>query len=176
MGSSHAGSLDREAYAVEDRLRDRFEGTRVVYPSLLLGRPVSLIYGAAHGSEGPQSFELSIADYAQGDLTGDGLDEAVMRVEESLCTETCQILQAVDIWGVRRGRVVRLARIPLTTSHAYDIRALVLEEGLLRISSTGPRASLPKLIMTQLWSLRETGPLLIDTLFTAPDDPEDEGC
>ena len=94
VDSKYVSDAQAAHSVVNTALAHRFSPTRYGYPSDLLGKEVPLVYGA---SQGRASFperdlknglhELIITAHEQGDLDRDGRHEAIVLVEESLCSE-----------------------------------------------------------------------------------------
>lgn len=180
-GFSHVEVLTAETNSALER---RFSPTRYDYPSDFLGREVSLVYGAYQGradlSEGTAArgiHEVLITAHDQGDLDNDGHDEAIVLVEESLCSSsTCKIVRHLDIWTHHAGEIIRKGRIPVSTELELESVGIQIRQSAIFLTMVDLDSDGDLREVSQQWKIAPHAPTLVETRMGEIVETGDGGC
>ena len=179
VSDAHSGHSDANT-----ALSKRFSPTRYGYPSDLLGKEVPLVYGAyqgraslpGHDREGGLH-ELIISAHDQGDLDRDGRNEAIVLVEESLCSRSsCTTSRHLDIWGTQGGDIVRKGRIPISTEMEIESVGIQIRQHTILLSMVDLDAAGELREVSERWKMSPYAPILVETRLGDVVDDADGGC
>ena len=184
--SSARGAYDSEAdeIALNSALEHRFSPTRYDYPSGLLGTNVSLMYGAYQGDVAAQTkgeaigrHEIIVTAHDQGDLNKDGLEEAILLVEESLCTgSNCKVVRHLDVWTHRSGDIVRMSRIPVSAELELESVGIQIRGSEILLTMVDLDAEGDLREVSERWRLAREIPTLVETRIGDHVGDEEGGC
>lgn len=177
-------AISREVQSMNTQLEDRFTPTRYMYPSDVSGKDVAMVHGAFQRTEvGTESdptgsvHELIVTAHDQGDLDGDGLDEAILLVEESVCEEAdCQVVRHLDIWSHRGEGVARVGRIPVSKELELESIGVQIQGGDIRLTMVDTDANGELREIRERWDFNRHAPQLVETRMGDYVEDRDGGC
>lgn len=170
--------------AGEETMRRRFSPARYSYPSDRLGREVRLLHGAYAGRDGLTAaetpggqHEILVSAYDQGDLDGDGCDEAILLVEESVCSgETCNTVRHLDVWTYRAGDVIRQGRIPISLHMELDSVGIQIRKNAIQLSMVDLDGDGELREVFETWQVKKHAPVLVRSRVGDVVEDFDSGC
>jgi hypothetical protein len=177
-------AIDRDVQSMNTQLEDRFTPTRYMYLSDVLGQEVPMVHGAFQrteaGTESDSSgsvHELIVTAHDQGDLDGDGVDEAILLVEESVCGGVdCQVVRHLDIWSHRGEGVARVGRIPVSKEFELESIGVQIQGGDIRLTMVDTDANGELREILERWDFNRHAPQLVETRIGDYVEDRDGGC